>query len=103
MKPKIMIAQEDVEPLLCGRCKALVRRWLKDAPARRREKKAVYLHNRREARKKQGLCPDCGQPTSHGILCAECRAAANETRRRLFGQKPWRKGGRGRPPLSAVL
>jgi hypothetical protein len=44
----------------------------------------------------------CVRPLHTKWQCAECAAKTREAARRRLGCKPWRKGGRGRPPKGAL-
>jgi hypothetical protein len=51
-------------------------------------------------RKKLNRCLRCGRKTAPGIQhCKRHRKLVNQSKRAQRGHKPWRPGGKGRPPI----
>lgn len=52
-------------------------------------------------RSAEGKCTNCGskRPPDDKVLCNKCRNNNRAKMRQLSGCKPWKEGGRGRPPL----
>lgn len=49
-----------------------------------------------------GNCRICGQPRNlYAVECDDCHEKAAKRRRKKSKHKPWKKGGRGRPPKGA--
>lgn len=66
---------------------------------RRRRILPRWLMSLREKRIKSGLCKFCGEPRDHyPTVCDACNVKVREWQRHKSGSKPWRAGGRGRPP-----
>jgi hypothetical protein len=50
----------------------------------------------------EGLCCQCGKREIVGTaLCGLCLKAIRLRTRKRQGNKPWRPGGKGRPPIEA--
>ncbi len=47
-----------------------------------------------------GKCVICGEPVVRGVRCRTHLLAARKYARLSKGCQPWKKGGKGRPPLS---
>jgi hypothetical protein len=67
----------------------------------------LYMQRRRKARREAGLCYYCDSPArADSAFCEVHRQQTNrqarEHRRRTKGFKPWRPGGKGRPPLDGA-
>jgi hypothetical protein len=67
---------------------------------------AVVEKKRRNGRIAAGQCGRCGEPRGElgsAVACGKClramRAASRLRMRVKTGSKPWRPGGRGRPPI----
>jgi hypothetical protein len=63
--------------------------------------RTAVLYARRRA---AGVCERCGKPrsaTSTAFCAKHAKKVIAEARKR-HGNKPWRPGGRGRPPFSAA-
>jgi hypothetical protein len=57
---------------------------------------AVLYARRREA----GKCLRCGRKADAGVqYCQKHRKAVNASNRTRNGHKPWKPGGKGRPPI----
>lgn len=47
-----------------------------------------------------GLCAQCGKrPLFSSYACKKCQVAMRKAKRNAKGCKPWKAGGRGRPPI----
>lgn len=54
-------------------------------------------------RRAAGLCERCGKkPATDGRYCAKHAKAVRTYQRVRKGHKPWKPGGRGRPPIKEV-
>lgn len=52
---------------------------------------------------KKGICQNCGKPRfKNGVYCYAHTIYSRNYQRERAGYKPWRQGGRGRPPREAV-
>jgi len=55
-------------------------------------------------RVQSGLCARCAKPVPAGTThCAKHRAAISKATRKRTGHKPWKPGGRGRPPVTSQI
>jgi len=65
--------------------------------------RAMGDHKQKLLLKAAGLCAMCGKkPLQTKWRCADCAKKARIAARKRLGYKPWKKGGRGRPPIGAA-
>lgn len=67
------------------------------------DKEPLFKHSRQYEWQRrmmaQGRCTICGKPAITARYCEFHREKYNGRRRDKTGYKPWRLGGRGRPPI----
>lgn len=81
---------------------------LGDTPAKRsgRTRRKYTLDRRvvwKRKKLKKGLCPGCGEkkPPENKYFCNACLEVQRKSQRRRYGNKPWKPGSPGRPPLGS--
>lgn len=69
-----------------------------------RAKRPGRLRKRESDLLDAGLCTCCGkEPLASKYRCLLCHRRAIESQRERTGYRPWRPGGRGRPPFVEAL